>query len=66
MSKACPKKPIFVTTPAHTDAVHDMILEERRIELTHIIKALYISCEHVFNIVQHGLSMKKLRDKWIP
>lgn len=59
-------RPISVSTQENIDAVHDMILDNRRIGLKRISETLNISYERVFHIVHNELGMKKLSAKWIP
>lgn len=61
-----PGRPISVSTPENIDAVHDMILSDRRIGLKHIAETLKISYERVHHIVHVDLDMKKISAKWIP
>ena len=52
--------------PENIDAVHDMILSDRRIGLKRISEALNISYERVHHIVHVNLDMRKFAAKWIP
>ena len=59
-------RPISVSTPENIEAVHDMILSDRRIGIKHISEALNISSERVHHIIHTDLDMKKISAKWIP
>lgn len=59
-------RPVSVSVPENIDAVHDMILSNRRIGLKQISEALNISYERVHHIVHVNLDMRKIAAKWIP
>lgn len=61
-----PGRPISVSTPENVNAVHDMILSDRRISIKQISETLKISCERVHHIIHADLDMKKISAKWIP
>ncbi|XP_014767504.1 uncharacterized protein LOC106867207 [Octopus bimaculoides] len=57
-----PGRPTFTTTENKVDAMHIMILENRRIAATVIVETLAISRERVGHII-HILDMGKLSEK---
>ena len=59
-------RPVSVSVHENIDAVHDMILSDRRIGLKRISEALNISYERVHHIVHVNLEMRKIAAKWIP
>lgn len=58
-------RPPEVTTPENIEAVHELILKDRRISITSIEKELNISYARVQNIIHAELGMKKLSAKWV-
>ncbi|KAL7723735.1 hypothetical protein ACLKA6_017243 [Drosophila palustris] len=48
------------------DKVHGMILDDRRIKLREIAKALNISRERVGNVLHEYLNVSKLSSRWVP
>ena len=56
-------RPVSVSVPENIDAVHDMILSDRRIGLKRISEALNISYERVHHIVHVNLDMRKIAAK---
>ncbi|RXX88639.1 hypothetical protein DD587_32110 [Klebsiella pneumoniae] len=54
------EKPVSVSIPANIDAVHGLILEDRRIGLKRIAETLKISYERIFHIMHHELGMRKI------
>jgi hypothetical protein len=55
-----------VRIPENVDAVHSMILDDRRISAKEIAETLAISRERVGYISQEILDMRKLSAKWAP
>jgi histone-lysine N-methyltransferase SETMAR len=62
---ARPVRPREVTTPENVVAVHELILQNRRISIGTIEKELNISYERMHNIIHTELGMKKLSAKWV-
>ena len=58
-------RPPEVTTPENIEAVHELILKDRRISITSIEIELNISYARVQNIIHAELGMKKLSAKWV-
>ena len=59
-------RPSSATTEEKADAVHVMILEDRRISANVIAETLGISRERVGHIIHNILDMRKLSAKWVP
>jgi predicted HTH transcriptional regulator len=59
-------RPIRVTIPENADAIHFMILDNRRISAKKIAEALAIYRERVGYIIHEILDTRKLSVKWIP
>ena len=58
-------RPTTSTDPATSDAVHELILEDRRISAKKIAQVLDISRERVGFIITTILDMHKLSAKWV-
>ena len=56
-------RPISGSTPENVDAVHNMILSDRRISIEQLSETLKISCERVHHIIHAELDMKKISAK---
>lgn len=56
-------RPKTVTTPDIVDKVHDIVLKDRRLKLSEIVK---ISKERVHFILTNELGMHKLSARWVP
>jgi histone-lysine N-methyltransferase SETMAR len=59
-------RPISATTQENIDAIHDMILEDRRISSKKIAEILSLSTERVSFVIRDVLDMRKLSAKWVP
>jgi hypothetical protein len=55
-----------VTIPENVDAIHSMILNDRRISAKKIAETLAISLGQVGYIIHEFLDMRKLSAKWVP
>jgi hypothetical protein len=55
-----------LTVPEHTDAIHSMILHDRRVSAKKIAQTLAISRDRVGCIVDRILYPRKLSAKWFP
>ena len=60
-----PGRPLVVSVPENVDAIHSIILAERRISAKNIAETVEISWECVGFIVHDMLDMK-LPEKWVP
>jgi predicted HTH transcriptional regulator len=60
------RRPTQVTVAENMDAIHSMILDDRRISAEKIAETLVISRERVGYIIHEILDMKKLSSKWVP
>jgi hypothetical protein len=59
-------RPTQVAIPENVDAIHSMILDDRRISTNKIAETLAISRETVGYIIHKILGMRKLSAKWVP
>jgi histone-lysine N-methyltransferase SETMAR len=59
-------RPIQVTILENVDAIHSMILDDRRISTKKIAETLAISRERVSYIIHKILDMRKLSAGWVP
>jgi hypothetical protein len=59
-------RPTQVTIPENMDAIHSMILDDRRMSAKKIVETLMISEERVGCIIHKILDMRKLSAKWVP
>ena len=55
-----------MTTPDKMDAIHDMIISDRRISAKMISETLQMSRERVSHVIYNVLDMRKLSAKWVP
>jgi histone-lysine N-methyltransferase SETMAR len=61
-----PGRPVTVTTRETINAIHDMILADRRIKQRYIATQLGISQERVHAIILNELHMTKVSARWVP
>ncbi|XP_055307456.1 histone-lysine N-methyltransferase SETMAR-like [Sitodiplosis mosellana] len=61
-----PGRPIEVTTPEMIGKIHDLVLDEPKIKVREIVKAVNVSYERVVNILHNHLNMNKLCARWVP
>jgi hypothetical protein len=54
-----------VTIPENVDAIHSVILDDRRISAKKLVETLAISRERVGYISHEILDMRKLSAKWV-
>jgi transposase len=59
-------RPKSATTPEIIEQVHDMILDDRRMEVREIAETIGILKERVRYILHKELDMKKLCVRWVP
>jgi transposase len=59
-------RPTQVTIPENMDAIHSMLLDDRRISTKKTSETLAISRERVGYIIHEILDMRKLSAKWVP
>lgn len=59
-------RPTSATTEDKVDAVHDLILEDRRISAKNVAETVGISKERILHIIHNILNMHKLSAKWVP
>ena len=60
------ERPVEVVTREIIEKVHDMILNDRRVKVREIVKAIGISYDMVITISHKKLSIKKLLTRWVP
>jgi transposase len=60
------RRPTQVTIPENVDAIHSIILDDKRISTKKIADTLAISQERVGFIVHKFLDMRNLSAKWVP
>ena len=60
------ERPVEVTTSEIIDKIHDMVLSDRRINVSEIVKATGISQGTVFSILHEKLGVKKISARWMP
>ena len=58
-------RPKSCTTPEIINKVHDIVLEDRRLKMSEIVKPVSISDERVHQILTEELGMKKLSARWV-
>lgn len=59
-------RPNEVTTPGNIKKIKDMILDDPKVKLRELAKAVGMSMERVGHIVHEFLHMKKLCARWVP
>ena len=59
-------RPKEVVTPETIKKVHQIVFENRKLELREIADTLKISYGSVYTILHEHLSMRKLLPKWVP
>lgn len=60
------RPPITVTIADNIEKDHQMILDDRRIKVKEIAKAVGILKEHVCHILTEELDIRKLSVRWVP
>lgn len=59
-------QPKLVTTQTTVDAVHDLVMDDRRVTIRHIATTLSIATTTVHKILHDELNMSKLSARWVP
>ena len=59
-------RPKLLVIPENIDAVHELILQDRRVTYREIEASLGISGTSIHSILHEHLAIKKLRSRWIP
>ena len=55
-----------ITTPEIINKIHDIVLNDPKVKERVITEIVYISTEHVVNILHTHLCMRKLCARWVP
>ena len=58
--------PSTVTTQENIDRIHQMVMNDRRLTISHLANVISISRERVKNILHNELGMSKVSDRWVP
>ena len=58
--------PATATSEENIDRVHLMVMDDRRLTVSHIANAIGISHERVENILHKELGMSKVSGRWVP
>ena len=61
-----PGRPNEITTAEMTNKIHDIVLNDPKVKMREIAEIVYISTEHVLNILHTHLCMRKLCARWVP
>lgn len=59
-------RPVEVTTTEMIKKIHDIVLNDRKVKVREIVKAVNISFDRVLNILHNYLAMQKLCARWVP
>ena len=59
-------RPVTATTEENVKRVHDAILENRKIDIIHLVDELNLSSGTISSIIHDHLLMKKLCAHWVP
>ena len=55
-----------ITTPEMTNKIHDIVLNDLKVNVRKIAKIVFISTERVVNILHTHLCIRKLCARWVP
>ena len=59
-------RPSTATTQENIDHIHQMVMNDRRLIISHLANVISISCELVENILHNELGMSKVLTRWVP
>ena len=59
-------RPSTATTPKNIDHIHQMVMNDRRLTISHLASVISISRERVENILHNELGMSKVLARWVP
>lgn len=59
-------RPIVATTEEIIDKIHGIVMNDRRVRMVEIARAIGISIEQVHKILHEDLGMKTLSARWVP
>ena len=54
------------TTQKNIDRIHQMVMNDRRLTISHLANVISISRERVENILHNELGMSKVSARWVP
>ena len=58
--------PSTATTQENIDRIHQMVMNDRRLTISHLANVISISRERVENILHNKLGMSKVSARWVP
>ena len=58
--------PSAATTQENIDRIHQMVMNDRRLTISHLANVISISHERVKNILHNELGMSKISAQWVP
>ena len=58
--------PSTATTQENIDHIHQMVMNDRRLTISHLANVISISCKRVENILHNELGMSKVLAGWVP
>ena len=59
-------RPSTATTQENIDRIHQMVMNDRRLTISHLANVVRISRERVENILHNELGMSKVLARWVP
>ena len=59
-------RPSTATTQENIDCIHQMVINDRRLTISHLANVISISRERVENILHNKLGMSKVLARWVP
>ena len=59
-------RPSTATTQENIDRIHQMVINDRRLTISHSANVISISREQVENILHNKLGMSKASARWVP
>ena len=59
-------RPSTATTQENIDRIHQMVMSDRRLTISHLANVISISRERVENILNNELGMSKVSARWVP
>ena len=58
--------PSTATTQENIDRIHQMVMNDRRLTISHLANVISMSCKQVENILHNKLGMSKVSARWVP
>ena len=59
-------RPSTATTQENIDRIHQMLINDRRLSISHLVNVISISHERVKNILHIEFGMSKVSARWLP